>query len=175
MEPQVAELGPQFARKGVRLVDLCRKWRNAPGGEPGGDFSDGVGGLAESELLLDDTGRLVASTAWTGTPTAAQTDLRVTAVMYHPAPPSTAESNAIPWVLDQDFEYLELRNIGTNVLNLGNVQFTAGVEFTFPTNFTLAAGARAVVVTSTNAFRLRYGTNAVIAGVVTGFLDNAGE
>ncbi len=141
-----------------------------------GGYDGQLSSRGESLFLVDDTGYQISSLSWTSNPTLAQQFLRVTEIMYHPAAPSPAESNAIPYVLDQDFEYVEVMNISSNSsLSLSNVQFTAGLFCTFPTNFALAATGRAVVVSSTNAFRLRYGTNAIIACVYTGFLNNAGD
>ena len=44
-------------------------------------------------------------------------NLRITAIMYHPQIPNT--------------EYLELQNVGTQVLNLNLVRFTRGDDSTF--------------------------------------------
>jgi hypothetical protein len=52
-------------------------------------------------------------------------------------------------------------------------RFDEGIEFTFPT-FTLAAGARCLLVSNQVAFQLRYGNGFNIAGVYGGSLDNNG-
>ena len=84
---------------------------------------------------------------------------------------------ALPGVVESDFEYLELMNIGATSLDLGGARFDNGVDFTFPPGFTLAAGARCLVVANQAAFQLRYGHafDAQIAGVFGGNLDNNGE
>ena len=59
-------------------------------------------------------------------------------------------------------------------LTLTGAQFDNGITFTFPT-FTLAAGARCVVVANQTAFQQRYGAGHNIAGEYEGNLDNGGE
>ena len=72
-------------------------------------------------------------------------------------------------------EFIELKNIGAETINLNLVSFANGIDFTFP-NLELAAGEYVVVVQDhRNAFRARYGTAIKIAGQYSGRLDNAGE
>ena len=125
--------------------------------------------------LLDPTGRLVAATAVPAAPTPCQVSLRVSKLMYNPPGPTGAENAAIPYLLDTDFEFIELVNTGTNALDLGGARFVQGVDFTFASNTLLAAGARLVIVANPDAFALRYGTHATVAGAYSGFLDNGGE
>lgn len=87
--------------------------------------------------------------------------LRVTEIMYNPAGGA-------------DFEYVELTNTGTAILDLTGVTFTEGINFTFP-GLTLAPGAQVVVVSQPGAFAARYGLVPVVAGTFTGKLDNSGE
>jgi CotH protein/lamin tail-like protein/chitobiase/beta-hexosaminidase-like protein len=86
--------------------------------------------------------------------------LRISEIMYHPADPNT--------------EYIELTNVGTETLNLNLVQFTNGVDFTFP-SLELAPGDYVLVVEDTAAFEAWYGGGSPIAGQYTGSLRNAGE
>lgn len=101
-------------------------------------------------------------------------DLRITELMYHPAPPPAGNTN------DADaFEYIELRNTGGSTLSLIGFRLTNGVEFTFSaTNAitSLAAGERVLIVKNLAAFASRYpsATNRV-AGEYAGSLDNGGE
>jgi hypothetical protein len=119
----------------------------------------------------------VATTSYTGTPTSAQTNLRITELNYHPASPSAVELAALPSVSASDFEFIELINNSAAALPLANAQFQRGVEFTFPAGYTLAAGARCLLVANLAAFHVRYGAalDALIAGEFLGNLDNAGE
>ena len=54
---------------------------------------------------------------------------------------------------NDDDQYLELYNQGTNTVNLANWQFTAGITFSFPANTTLATNAYLVIARNlTNLF-----------------------
>ena len=96
--------------------------------------------------------------------------LRVTEVMYHPAPPEPGS----PFNVD-DFEFIEVRNVGAAALDLSGVNFDKGITFSFAEGTTLAPGAYAVVVRNAAAFASRYGDGVVPAGVFTGGLNDAGE
>ena len=93
-------------------------------------------------------------------------NLRITEIMYNPK--DTGDPD------DPNREFIELKNIGTETLNLNLVRFTNGVDFTFP-SLELAAGQYAVVVKDIKAFTARYGTDLNIAGEYSGSLNNAGE
>lgn len=97
-------------------------------------------------------------------------DLLLTEVNYNPAG-------------SDDFEFIELYNAGTNLLDLSGVQFTNGVRFIFPQSYSLKPGAFTIVVESTNSFHMRYQDPAspwyypgiAVAGEWTGSLANNGE
>ena len=94
-------------------------------------------------------------------------NLRITEIMYHPE--DTNDPN------DPNEEFIELKNIGTQALNLNLVKFTNGIDFTFP-NLELAGGQYVVVVKNRAAFNAQYpGFSGTIAGQYTGSLENAGE
>ncbi len=79
----------------------------------------------------------------------------VSEIHYHPEAPSAAEIAA--GFADQDlFEFLEVQNIGSASADMTGVDFIAGLEFEFPPGFTLAPGARAVIVKDLGAFNYRY-------------------
>ena len=110
-----------------------------------------------------------AATLYTALPT-----LRITELMYNPPSPPVGNTNN-----NDDFEFIELTNTGTNTLNLVGFRFTNGIDFTFTaTNWitSLAAGQRVVLVKNFAAFASRYpsATNRV-AGEYSGSLNNAGE
>ena len=92
--------------------------------------------------------------------------LRITEIMYHPA--DTGDPN------DPNKEFIELKNIGTETLNLNLVRFTEGIHITFPP-WELAAGEYVVVVRDLGVFEDQYGTDVNVAGQYSGSLDNAGE
>jgi hypothetical protein len=87
-------------------------------------------------------------------------NLRITEIMYNPPEPNE--------------EFIELKNIGSETINLNLVSFTDGINFTFP-NVELAAGQYTVVVRNRSVFEARHGRNINIAGQYSGRLDNAGE
>jgi hypothetical protein len=92
-------------------------------------------------------------------------NLCITEIMYHPQE-GTADAN--------NEEYIELKNIGTDSINLNLVRFTDGIDFTFG-DVALTAGGYTVVVKDRNIFTARYGTTLNIAGQYTGSLSDAGE
>ncbi len=118
--------------------------------------------------------RLRVSTTWSG-PTAATyvtavPPLRVSEILFDPAPGAGGEDR-------NDYEFIELVNLGTTPLSLAGFRFTRGVQFDFSTGAvqTLGPGARVVVAANRAAFERRYGTRPELAGEYTGRLDNSGE
>ena len=74
-------------------------------------------------------------------------------------------------------EYIELQNIGANVIDLAGLRFSEGIQFDFTNGAyqTLAAGERILVVQNRDAFEARYGLGKPIAGEFTGSLSDSGE
>ena len=87
--------------------------------------------------------------------------LRVTELMYHA-------------VVGNDFDYIELQNVGETVLDLNGVRLSEGIDFTFP-DMKLEAGRHIVVVSDVTAFQSLYGTDIDVAGEYSGNLSNRGE
>ena len=141
-----------------------------------GPYNGQLSARGETIELRDPTGALIKSKAWTPAPTAMQTALRISELNFAPVPPTAAESKTLSGVTEGDFEYIEFVNTGTAPLALTGATFDRGVTFTFP-NFTLAAGARCLLVANQAAFQLRYPgvSTALIAGQYEGSLDNNGE
>ncbi len=101
--------------------------------------------------------------------------LRITEINYNPSGPTAAELAVRPALDNDDFEFIEIQNIGDASINLLNARISGGVEFVFPPGV-LAAGEYAVVVQDLAAFQLRYGTDPrVIGEFQAGRLDNGGE
>lgn len=74
-----------------------------------------------------------------------------------------------------DAEFLELINTGTTAAALGNASFS-GITFTFPSGFSLAPQARAVICKNRSLFISRYGTvPGLVDGNYSGSLNNSGE
>ncbi|HUR57847.1 MAG TPA: lamin tail domain-containing protein, partial [Opitutaceae bacterium] len=96
-------------------------------------------------------------------------NLRITEVMYDPA---STVGNA------SQFEFVELQNIGTTVMDLSGVRFTNGIDYTFPVGSALAPGAFVVVANDRSSFLSRYPNAAgalTTSGGFNGSLDNDGE
>ena len=83
-------------------------------------------------------------------------------IMYHPQ------------TENDQHEFIELVNRGTQTVNLTGWQFTAGVDYTFG-NVSLAPNQFLVVAANTAAFTARYGAVANLVGGWTGTLSNTGE
>ena len=102
-------------------------------------------------------------------------NLRVTELMYHP-PRDTVNDT-----LDrEEYEFIELQNIGTRPLHLLGIRFSEGIHFDFLESgnpaLDLAFGEAVVLVKNLEAFAARYGTEGIaIAGEYSGNLDNLGE
>ncbi len=112
----------------------------------------------------------------TDTPAAAA-NLAVTEVNYHPVDPTVAELAINPVFAASDFEFIELKNIGATAIDLGGVELTLGVTFTFTNDvaLTLQPGQFAVIAANPAAFAARYPGVANVVGPFTGDLANNGE
>jgi hypothetical protein len=131
-------------------------------------------------ITINDTTRVNARTlsgaTWSALNSALFTidlaAIRITEVMYNPAPAPAGSTFS-----RGDFEFLEVMNTGPTERDLTGVKIAGGIGFTFPDNYRLAAGARAVVVKNLAAFQSRYGTAGidVVPGVFSDQLSDGGE
>ncbi len=87
-------------------------------------------------------------------------NLRITEIMYHPATGGA--------------EFIEIQNTGAVAINIGNVRFCDGIDFTFPPNTVLAPGQRLILVEDSLAFEAAY-PGVSYFGVYAGRLSNGGE
>lgn len=92
--------------------------------------------------------------------------LRVTEIMYHPPAWGSYLSEAL--------EFIELKNVGSRVLDLSGLAFTEGISFTFTNGTRLGPGQFLVLARDPAVLALRY-PGLVIHGAYTGKLDNGGE
>ncbi len=148
----------------------------------GGTISSKATAYAGPVVLSENTrvtarARVPAASRWSAPTVAtfvvATPRLAVTEVMYHPAPPPAGS----PYLPD-DFEFLEVQNVGAEPANLMGVRFAAGVLFDFSSSAVLRLdpGASAVVVKDLAAFKSRYASAGIdIAGVYDRNLGNAGD
>jgi len=87
-------------------------------------------------------------------------NIRLTEIMYNPANNPAAE-------------FLELKNVGSSSINMTNLRLVDGVDYVFPNNTLLAAGAFYVITANTTAFQLRY--SRAPSGQYTGKLSSTGD
>lgn len=108
--------------------------------------------------------------------------VRITEVMYNPRLPVGGETNSASAA--GDFEFIEIRNGGSNAVRLAGLRFDDGIDFDFSASAiaTLGAGEHAVVVRNLAAFTNRYGNGIPVAGEFQqvhhfplSSLDDAGE
>jgi len=92
--------------------------------------------------------------------------LVLTELMYDP--PAMGELSG------DNFEFIELKNIGTNTLNLSGLTFTSGITFTFTNGTFLEPGDFFLLARNPDAMQLKY-PGIIINGVYSGKLDNKGE
>ena len=89
--------------------------------------------------------------------------LIITEIMYNPVP-----------IGADDFEFFELKNVGTNALVMTGMGFDAGVTFSFTNGTTLAPGQFFVLGRHRGNLQVRY-SGLTVHGVYSGRLDNGGE
>ena len=95
----------------------------------------------------------------------AETSIRISEMMYNPAG-------------DESFEFIEITNVGPDTVDLADVAFTDGIEFSFRDGdvASIAPGEFVVVVGNLPVFESRYDTTGMpIAGQYSGQLSNGGE
>ncbi len=86
--------------------------------------------------------------------------LRITELMYHPA--------------SDGVEFIELKNVGEQPLNLNGVRFLDGIEYEFHSRI-LEPGQFLIVAPNVPAFQSRYGTGIAVVGPYAGVLRDRGE
>ncbi len=133
-----------------------------------GNYKGHLSSWGETINLLDSNGTPVNALTYPGDPSDQQRYLRITEVMYNPAEGGVFDS--------QEYEYIELKNIGTAPLPLTGVKFTDGISFNLP-GITLAAGDYVIVVKNQAAFASRYTvpSDVQVLGPYDGQLSNGGE
>ncbi len=93
-------------------------------------------------------------------------ELQITELMYHPP--------ALNGVDGDEFEFVELKNVGSAELDLSGVYFTNGVNYVFPSGRKLGPGQFTVLVSNPAAFASKY-PGVRVDGVYTGKFSNTGE
>jgi hypothetical protein len=136
-----------------------------------GNYKGHLSTFGEAIYLLKPDGTTAAVTNYPANTTAVQRQLRVTEIMYHPSDPPVT----VPYD-DQDFEFIELMNIGGSMLDLNGVSFSDGIAFEFAHSVALAPNQCIVLVRNMDAFVTRYSTNSMLCvSPYEGGLANGGE
>lgn len=136
-----------------------------------GDYAGRLSARGETIRLVNREGTRVDSAATPIQPSPAQSFLRVTELMY--SPPATPGDT----FGSQQYEFVELTNVGSATLDLSGVHFSEGIAFDFTDSAVthLSAGARVILAKDIAAFAERYGTGFNVVGPYAGYLDNSGE
>jgi CotH kinase protein/Lamin Tail Domain len=136
-----------------------------------GDYAGRLSARGETIKLTNRQATRVDSVSTPALPSLAQSVLRVTELMY--SPPATSDDT----FANQEYEYVELTNVGTVAIDLSGVHFSEGIAFDFSNSDVtrLSAGERVLLVKNSTAFTERYGPEFHIAGQYTGYLENGGE
>ncbi len=94
------------------------------------------------------------------------TKLAVTEIMFNPLASGATVAD--------EFEFLELKNTGSNAIDLSGLSFTTGFTYAFPAGATLAPGAFWVLARNPTEFAKRY-PGITVRGTFSGRMDNGGE
>ena len=141
--------------------------------------------LTEPETMIrarvfsgNEWSALNEATFLTDTVPASSENLVISKVHYRPAP-ATEEEIQAGHKNRNDFEYIELMNIGEKNINLSGVVFDKGVDFKFNNGNSkiIKTGQRALLVENSEAFILRYGDDLPLLGEFesNSNLSNGGE
>lgn len=93
-------------------------------------------------------------------------DLKITEIMYHPNP-GVGQT-------EKQLEFLEMKNTGSDPLNLKSLVVLGGIQFIFSSDYILAPNSFAVLVSDSNVFHVRY-PSVKVAGQFSSNLANSGE
>ena len=144
------------------------------------DGSDPIenGVLYQGPIILSDSTRVLAritdEVEWSAAADAnfllpTRLPLVVSEVHYHPSGELEGHTE------DNDLEYLELSNVGEDLIDLEGYEFTSGITLVFAEGATLAPGETAVIVGDRSCFEAWYGLGPRILGDYSGKLSNGGE
>lgn len=92
-------------------------------------------------------------------------NIKVTEIHYHPLDGAGVENS--------EYEFLELKNIGSTPVNLSEAKFVKGITYNFPSDVVLNPQEFYVIAANIDEFNNRY--NFFPSAEYTGKLDNAGE
>jgi len=135
-----------------------------------GNYKGHLSSWGETINLLNSNRTLVSTVTYTGNPSDQQRYLRITEIMFNPAQGGAFDN--------EQYEFIELKNIGTASLPLLGVKFTEGIYFSFPfPNIDLPPGGYVVVAKNQTAFASRWTVpdGVQVLGPYDGQLSNSAE
>jgi len=133
-----------------------------------GPYNGHLSSWGETVELSTDNFTLIDTLTYSPDPSDPQRYLRITELMYHPAHGGAYN--------EEEYEYIELTNIGTEALSLDGAKISDGVIFAFGEGATIPPGEYRLLVKNEVAFESLYpGLSSLILGHYTGSLDNGGE
>jgi hypothetical protein len=91
--------------------------------------------------------------------------LKITEINYNPLPDDT--------VSGKEFEFIEMKNVGSTPLSLAGAHFIQGIEYTFPNGPLVSPNSFVVLASNSGMFQKRYGFTPT--GQYSHYLDNGGE
>jgi len=142
---------------------------------PGGSVSPSAQAYSQPLTFASPTmvrARVLAGSVWSALeeaqfyPPQDFTKLQLSEIMYNPPRSGTVDGD--------EFEFVELKNVGTNTLELTGVAFTDGINFGFTNETALGAGQYFVLARNATQFAAKY-PGAPLHGIYTGKLENNGE
>ncbi|NCG27890.1 MAG: hypothetical protein GWP42_10165 [Verrucomicrobiales bacterium] len=156
-----------------------------------GEVDTSVGSRITSPVILNDPSLVRAraynpsNREWSalneaffsiGSVPANSSNFKLTELHYHPEEPSSENEMNVSADRD-DYEFVEFLNTASSPIDLSNIHFEDGINFTFSENTILNPDQRIVIVRNENAFRARYGNDPkiFIGGEYTGRFSNDGE
>lgn len=151
----------------------------ASGGAVAGTIYNGTIPINSTTTVI---ARVLDGSDWSGPLTgtfivgesASAANLVVSEIMYHPAASTTVEINA-GFADENNFEYIEFKNVSSAPIDLANATISQAFDYTFG-SMEIAAGARFLLVRNQAAFEYRYGTGLPVVGEYgTQKLSNNGE
>ena len=164
-------------------MDLVLRGETTAGGGGGGDNISDPFFLSEPVRLRaraydNDTGEWSALNEaffTLDTEPAGPGNIVISEINFHPTNPVSVAESSVSNDRD-DYEFLELLNIGPRSIDLTGVRFGAGINFSFPVNTVLPPGARLVLLRDQLAYEARYGSLPSTPWFpYTGRLSNDGE
>jgi hypothetical protein len=94
-------------------------------------------------------------------------NLRISEIHYHPLDEGDVDND------DGEYEFIELKNIGDDTLDLSGMYFSCGITYSFQNDAVLGPDRFIVLASNKSAFFTRYGFQTF--GEYEGQLDNNGE